>query len=53
MSTIAEFNDVMALVVAGKLRPVIDRTFPLQEAAAAQERLEHGEQFGKITLAIP
>jgi NADPH:quinone reductase-like Zn-dependent oxidoreductase len=53
MSTIAEFNEVMALVVAGKLQPVIDRTYPLEEAAAAQERLERGEQFGKITLAIP
>jgi D-arabinose 1-dehydrogenase-like Zn-dependent alcohol dehydrogenase len=52
MSTIADFTEVMDLVVAGKLRPVIDTTFPLQEAAAAQERLWHGENFGKITLDI-
>jgi NADPH:quinone reductase-like Zn-dependent oxidoreductase len=36
--------------VAGKPRPVLDKTFPLKEAAAAQERLWKGENFGKITL---
>lgn len=53
MSTLADFSEVMDLVVAGKLRPVIDKTFPLKEAAAAQERLWRGENFGKITLDIP
>jgi NADPH:quinone reductase-like Zn-dependent oxidoreductase len=38
--------------VAGKLKPVIDSTYPLKDAAAAQERLWHGENFGKITLDI-
>lgn len=53
MSTIAEFNEVMDLIVAGKLKPVIDSTYPLEEAAAAQERLWNNENFGKITLEIP
>ena len=52
MSTLADFAEVMDLVVAGKLKPVIDKTFPLKEAAAAQERLWRGENFGKITLNI-
>lgn len=52
MSSLAEFHKVMDLVVAGELRPVIDRTYPLEEAAAAQKQLESGGQFGKITLAI-
>ena len=52
MSTIAEFKEVMDLVVTGKLKPVIDKTFPLQEAAAAQERLWRNVNFGKITLDI-
>lgn len=52
MSTLAEFHAVMDLVTAGTLRPVIDSTFPLEEAGAAQDRLERGGQFGKITLAI-
>ncbi len=34
------------------LRPIIDEVFPLKDAAAAHERLERGEQFGKIVLHI-
>jgi NADPH:quinone reductase-like Zn-dependent oxidoreductase len=32
---------------------VIDRVFPLSEARAAHERLEAGEQLGKIVFSIP
>ena len=53
MSTIHDFNEVMDLIVAGKLKPIIDSTFPLQDAAIAQERLWKNENFGKITLDIP
>jgi NADPH:quinone reductase-like Zn-dependent oxidoreductase len=53
MGTLADFAEVLDLVTAGKLKPVIDRTYPLRDAAAAQERLWHGENFGKITLDIP
>jgi NADPH:quinone reductase-like Zn-dependent oxidoreductase len=52
MSTVSEFTEVMDLIVAGKLKPVIDKTYPLEEAAAAQERLWRNENFGKITLDI-
>jgi NADPH:quinone reductase-like Zn-dependent oxidoreductase len=52
MSTREEFAEVMGLVVAGKLKPVMDKTFPLREARAAHERLEGGMQRGKITLEI-
>jgi NADPH:quinone reductase-like Zn-dependent oxidoreductase len=50
MSTRAGFASVMALVFAGKLKPVIDQVFPLKDARQAQERLERGENFGKIIL---
>jgi NADPH:quinone reductase-like Zn-dependent oxidoreductase len=53
MSNLEEFTAVMDLVVTGKLKPVLDKTYPLQEAAAAQERLWQHENFGKITLDIP
>jgi len=36
----------------GQLKPVIDRTFPLAEAAAAQQRLEASGHFGKIVLEV-
>jgi NADPH:quinone reductase-like Zn-dependent oxidoreductase len=52
MSTLGEFKEVMDLIAAGKLKPVIDKTYPLEEAAAAQERLWRNENFGKITLDI-
>jgi NADPH:quinone reductase-like Zn-dependent oxidoreductase len=52
MGTHSDFSTVMQLVFEGHLRPVLDRSYPLPEAAAAQERLAAGEQMGKITLAI-
>lgn len=52
MSHLKDFKTVMDLVVAGKLNPVLDKTFALKDARFAQERLWKGEQFGKITLAI-
>jgi NADPH:quinone reductase-like Zn-dependent oxidoreductase len=50
MSNRREFETVMRLVLAGELRPVIDRVFPLAEIAAAHSRLEAGDQFGKIVI---
>ena len=44
---------MLELVGSGRARPVVDTVFPLAEARAAHERLEAGEQFGKIVLAIP
>ena len=52
MSTLSEFKEVMDLIVAGKLKPVLDKMYPLKEAAIAQERLWRNENFGKITLEI-
>ena len=50
MSTLDDFREVMDLVIAGKLKPIIDKSFPLKDAALAQERLWNNENFGKITL---
>ncbi|UCD41432.1 MAG: zinc-binding dehydrogenase [Chloroflexota bacterium] len=52
MGTHTDFKKVMKLVFVGRLDPVLDQTFPLSEAGAAQERLARGDQMGKITLAI-
>jgi NADPH:quinone reductase-like Zn-dependent oxidoreductase len=50
MGTHQDFRDVMALIWAGKLKPVVDRVMPLSEGIAAFEAMEQGEQFGKILL---
>jgi zinc-binding alcohol dehydrogenase/oxidoreductase len=53
MGTPEDFQCVYELVAAGKARPTVDRVYPLAEARAAHERLEAGEQLGKIVLSIP
>jgi NADPH:quinone reductase-like Zn-dependent oxidoreductase len=47
-----ELLDVLKLVEAGKLQPVLDKTFPLADAAAAQQRMLDRRNFGKIVLAV-
>jgi NADPH:quinone reductase-like Zn-dependent oxidoreductase len=53
MGTKEDFEGAYELVRSGKAKPVVDSVFPLSEARAAHERMESGEQFGKIVLAIP
>ena len=48
-----DFEAVYELIASRQAQPVIDKVFPLSEAAAAHERLERGEQLGKIVLRIP
>jgi len=52
MGDIAGFEEVLKLVNAGELKPVVDRSFPLSEIQAAHSYLEQGGQFGKIVLTI-
>ncbi|MEX0674924.1 MAG: zinc-binding dehydrogenase [Gaiellaceae bacterium] len=48
-----DFEGAFELVKSGRARPVIDTVLPLAEIRAAHERLEAGEQMGKIVLSIP
>ncbi len=48
----AELAAVIALVDAGKLRPVVDRTYPLTGVAAALRQVEEGHTSGKIVITI-
>ena len=53
MGTKEDFEGAYDLVKSGRAKPVVDSTFPLDEARAAHERMEAAEQFGKIVLEIP
>jgi len=48
-----DFEGAYDLVARKKVKPIVDEVFPLAEARAAHERLEAGEQFGKIVFSIP
>jgi zinc-binding alcohol dehydrogenase/oxidoreductase len=53
MGTREDFEGAYDLIARGRVRPVVDRVFPLAEAGSAHARLEAGEQLGKIVLRIP
>jgi len=50
MGTMGELHDVLSHVFAGRLKPVVDRTFPLKDARAAHEHMQESQMFGKIVL---
>lgn len=52
LGTLSELHDLLAFCQRHGVRPVIEQTFALDEVHAALSRLESGEQFGKIALAI-
>jgi len=50
MGTMGELHEVLRHVFSAKVKPVVDRTFPLSEIRAAHEFMENSEMFGKIVL---
>jgi NADPH:quinone reductase-like Zn-dependent oxidoreductase len=50
MGTMSELHEVLGHVFAGRLKPVVDRVFPLSEIRAAHEYLEKSQMFGKIVV---
>jgi NADPH:quinone reductase-like Zn-dependent oxidoreductase len=52
MGSDKDFTDMLSAVEGHALEPVIDSTWPLSDAGAALDRLESGEQFGKIVLEV-
>ena len=47
-----EYTEIVGLAAKGKLWPVIDRTVPLGQAITAFERLQRGEQVGKLVIEV-
>ncbi len=52
MASDEEFRAVMALLAQGRLRPVVDRVYPLSETRAAVEYLHSAAQFGKVVVEV-
>jgi NADPH:quinone reductase-like Zn-dependent oxidoreductase len=50
MASRGEFEDLLRVIFAGRIRPVIDSVLPLDDARLAHERLEAGGQVGKVLL---
>ena len=53
MGSAEDFEACLDLVTSGRAKPVVDEIFELANVRLAHERLEAGEQFGKIVLRIP
>ena len=52
MGNAAEYQEVVRLAGEGKLWPVVDRVYPLSQSREAFDRLQAGEQMGKIVLEV-
>ncbi len=52
MASDEEFRAVMALLAQGRLRPVVDRVYPLSETRAAMEHLQSAAHFGKVVVEV-
>jgi NADPH:quinone reductase-like Zn-dependent oxidoreductase len=52
LGNLGEFRDLLAFVERTGIKPVIDREYPLAQVHDALDRLESGEQFGKVALHI-
>jgi NADPH:quinone reductase-like Zn-dependent oxidoreductase len=52
MGTMAELNEVLGHVFAGRMKPVVDRVFPLEGVRQAHEYLEKSQMFGKVVMSV-
>jgi NADPH:quinone reductase-like Zn-dependent oxidoreductase len=52
MGNAEEYAEIVRVLGTGALRPIVDGVYPLAEARAAFERMEQGEQMGKIVVSV-
>jgi putative PIG3 family NAD(P)H quinone oxidoreductase len=51
-ATLSFTKDVLPLLAAGRVKPIVDAVFPLDRVREAHERMERNETFGKLVLAL-
>jgi NADPH:quinone reductase-like Zn-dependent oxidoreductase len=47
-----ELDEILELAAAGKVKPHVEKTYPLEQAAEAMNRVEHGGSTGKTVLTV-
>jgi NADPH:quinone reductase-like Zn-dependent oxidoreductase len=52
MGSESEFQAIVAHFNAGRLRPPVDSVYPLADGREAFERMQNGEQFGKLVMRV-
>ena len=52
MGSLEMFAAMNAAIGQAKLRPVVDRVFPFEEAQQAYRHLESGAHFGKVVVSV-
>ncbi|MCH7494024.1 zinc-binding dehydrogenase, partial [bacterium] len=52
MGSAEDLREVVGKVFSGAYRPLVDRVYPLAEAARAHARLESGQAVGKVLLDL-
>jgi len=52
MGTMGELHEVLKHVFAGRLKPVVDRIYPLADLRSAHEYLEKSQMFGKVVVTV-
>ena len=52
MGNYTEYQEVVRLAGEGKLWPVVDRVYPLAQSREAFERMQSGEQLGKLVIEV-
>ena len=52
MGSVRDVSDMLRMVAGSSMRPLVDRTFPIEDGVEALRYLEAGEQFGKVVLEL-
>jgi NADPH:quinone reductase-like Zn-dependent oxidoreductase len=48
----SELNDIFRLYGEGKVKPIVSKTFPLEQAAAAHQYVQERKNVGKVVLTV-
>lgn len=53
MGSPGDFRAMLEFVSTHQIRPIVDRIYGLDGVVEAAERMQHGDQFGKVVLSVP